>query len=262
MSWSDELPQYMRKCIADAPANDEDSVLELIARSRTGNAKATDTLVRQFMEYALSVAAAMEHDFKYRVPMEDFLQAALEGLLETIRSRFDPSRGTKFSSVAWLWMRKYCFELVARLGYPVTKPRAMPIGTVPLDEPVKAGGLPVANAAASEDIGPESATVVARSWRVILLALAGAINALEEIQRASVIQRKLDESEMLPLLDEPGVQLHRVTLWRNERLALHRLRKLLDETLSPRDVVDTLRQIDITRGINGFEASLETAYAA
>lgn len=262
MSWSDDMPAYMQRCIAEAPAHDEKAVLELIARARTGNAKAMDALVRQFMEYALSVASTMEYDFSYRVSAEDFLQAALEGLLETIRRRYDPERGAKFTTVAWMWMRKYCFELAAELGYPVKKPRHRPVGSVPLDAPVRPDGHSVADVSAAEGIGPEASVIIAASWRSVLLTLVRAINGLDDTSRASVIRRHLFGSGLLPALNAPAIKLHRITLWKKERHALHRLREALSGELTGHAVIGTLRFIDTSRGIDGFDDSLELAFAA
>lgn len=263
MSWSDELPQYMQKCIVIAPTHDEPAILELITRSRAGNAKATDELVRQFMEYALSIANTMEHNYSYRVAAEDFLQAALVGLLETIRSRFDLSRkGAKFTTVAWFWMRKNCFELVAELGYPVKRPRNhLPIGAISFDAPGAPDTQKLFNVVAPERLDPETAVAVTNSWSTLLLVLIEAINALDDMRRTAVISRNLTDSDLTSLLHPPEIKPHRTTLWRNERQALHKIHGWISRAIPEHDVLDTLQLIDISRHLGNFDDSFEAAYA-
>ena len=47
--------------------------------------------------------------FDGRTEYDDLVQAGVEGTLIAL-SKFDPARGTKFSTFAWFWIRKYIID--------------------------------------------------------------------------------------------------------------------------------------------------------
>lgn len=73
----------------------------------------------------LVLAQARQASEAHRCPFEDLLQAGCVGLGEAMM-RFDPERGTRFSTVAWTWVRRRIGEEIARQrgGRPLSRRRA------------------------------------------------------------------------------------------------------------------------------------------
>jgi len=267
MSWSKRPPEYLNRICAEASATPctETQILELIAKSRSGDSKARETLVRKMMAFAAAFARSMEYDYSNRIPMEDFLQAALEGLLEAIDKTFDPGRGAKFTTAAWYRMRKRCLEM-AGMRHAVKAPRGAQIGTVSFEASERIGAdgdesPSLEKFLAIEETGPESSVAIARSWPVVLTAMADAIDALDDTNRAAMIRRSLQGSEMMRTLRDPKIQPHRVTLWKHEPLAMSEVFGLMTAALSVDDIVLTLQLIHGCHGRNGFDDSFENACA-
>ncbi|MEA3249914.1 MAG: hypothetical protein U9Q03_06220 [Patescibacteria group bacterium] len=264
MSWSAGLPTYLQKCIDDAAKTprSETEILALVAETQKGDMRAREILVRHFMNYAVSIAHDMETAFDYRISMEEFLQTALEELARTARVRFDPTRGkAKFATVATFWMRKYCFEVAAELGYALRKPRGKDVGSVSIDVPTTPDRSPFEDSLQEASIDPESSTVISRSWGVLLDMLTATLNDMKESWREAILRRVLKDDDVPEGIRDPNLMLNRVTLWKYERHALHDARKRID-AVAKLDVIGILRLIDAKRELNGFENRFAQALAA
>ena len=75
--------------------------LELVRKMANGDEEARDYLICCNLKYAFSVAKKYNNT---GVPFEDLIQQANLGLMDAV-DRYNPNRGTKFSTYAMFWIR-------------------------------------------------------------------------------------------------------------------------------------------------------------
>lgn len=77
--------------------------------------KAKDELVATNMRMAITWAKHIEKG--YGVALEDGINVAIEGIVKAL-VRFDPTKGTKFSSYAAFWIKCYCLNYAKSFKIP------------------------------------------------------------------------------------------------------------------------------------------------
>jgi RNA polymerase sigma factor (sigma-70 family) len=97
----------------------------LITRARRGDAAARETLMRRNLRLVQHIALRCPSP---AAEPEDLFQEGVIGLLRAI-DRFDPKRGTRFSTYAIWWIRNF----VWRAAYP-TRTKAPPPTVISLNE--------------------------------------------------------------------------------------------------------------------------------
>jgi RNA polymerase primary sigma factor len=97
--------QYLMEDVRDFPVLSHKSETELFTVMRCSKSEKKRKEVREFLinsNIRLAVSIAMKYLSK-RVPIEDLVGAALEGLIRGI-DRFDPEKGIKFSTYGTIWI--------------------------------------------------------------------------------------------------------------------------------------------------------------
>jgi len=99
------LLQYLMEDVKAFPVLSHEKQTELFAIMRRSKSDKTRRETREFLinsNIRLAVSIAMKY-LSTRVPIEDLVAAALEGLIRGI-DRFDPGKGIKFSTYGTIWI--------------------------------------------------------------------------------------------------------------------------------------------------------------
>lgn len=87
--------------IASIPLLNKDDEIELAALISQGSQEALEKLVTSNLRLVVKIA----HDFKKFAPLEDVVSAGNQGLIRAAE-KFDPHKGSKFSSYAAWWIKQ------------------------------------------------------------------------------------------------------------------------------------------------------------
>jgi RNA polymerase primary sigma factor len=118
MESSPVIARYLRYADSSRRTDREEEVA-LVARARSGEADATDELLRRHIAFVIRVAM----EFRNRgVPLEDLINEGCLGLLKAIRC-FDPRNGARFMTYAGFWVRKAVLDTLADQPRMVRIPR-------------------------------------------------------------------------------------------------------------------------------------------
>ena len=104
------IAAYMKQVKKMRRINREEEVL-LARRYRDGDKRAGQKIIEAHLLFA--VREAHKWNRKWRVPLEDLVQVANEGMLRALES-FDPERGFRFLSYARYWTRTWLDRYVMR----------------------------------------------------------------------------------------------------------------------------------------------------
>ena len=115
-------PPRSQAALADATSDSERDAADLRAYADHRDLRARERLVRNYLPLAYSVARRFEHG--QRVPLDDLRQIATIGLLKAL-DRFDPARGTAFSSLAVPTMRGEILRYLRDFTWTVRPPREL-----------------------------------------------------------------------------------------------------------------------------------------
>ena len=107
-SYSDSLSEYLREIgtYALLTADDESA---LARAAQDGDACALDSLVCANLRFVVAIAKRLRGQ---QLPLEDLISDGNVGLVRAAR-RFDPSRGTRFTTYASWWIRQAIAQGVA-----------------------------------------------------------------------------------------------------------------------------------------------------
>ncbi len=104
---TDSLMTYIRE-IHQYPTLTKDEVKSLVKRISEGDAAAREYLINCNLKYAFSVA--MKYARK-DLPVQDLIQQANIGLI-VATDRYNPSKGTTFSSYCIFWIKRYIINFI------------------------------------------------------------------------------------------------------------------------------------------------------
>lgn len=104
----DIVTLYLRE-IRDLPVLTHKETLLLVREIAEGNEKARDYLIRCNLRFAFSIAVKY---MKSQVPLPDLIQQANLGLLDAV-DRYNPNRGTKFTTYAVFWIRNSICQYIS-----------------------------------------------------------------------------------------------------------------------------------------------------
>jgi len=166
--------------------------LRLVRYSRTRDRAERDELVRSFMPLARSAAARYQHTSE---SFDDLLQVALLGLLKAI-DRFDPARGTAFSSFAVPTMLGELRRHLRDHSWSIHVPRELQ----ELGQKVTKAGDELARQRGRPPTVPE----VAAHLHVTVEAVVDARQAIAAHSPASLDERVGNDEDSVPLGDLLG----------------------------------------------------------
>ena len=83
---------------------------ELALAARQGDSRAAHRLVEANLRFAIAVAIQYR---RYGIPLSELIAEGSVGLMQAVR-KFDPERGTRFSTYAGYWVRAYVLDLVVK----------------------------------------------------------------------------------------------------------------------------------------------------
>jgi RNA polymerase sigma factor (sigma-70 family) len=228
MESSPVIARYLR--YADSSRRtDREEETALVARATSGEAGATDELLRGHIAFVIRVAM----EFRNRgVPLEDLINEGCLGLLKATRC-FDPDHGARFMTYASFWVRKAVLDTLADQPRMVRVPRYQRERRQPLpreirlDAPIEDGsdrtfGDALADARAAL---PGSSMI----RRETISRLRHHVRSLSARERTVLSSRFGLHGEPAMTLMEVGTRLaiSRERVRQIERAALSRLRRAL-----------------------------------
>jgi len=157
----------------------------LALRIRAGHEPSYHDLVQSNLGFVVKVALAYRN---YGLPFEDLLSEGNLGLLEAAR-RFDPARGTRFTTCAVFWVRRAILRALTRQTAPVL---------VPEQKRRQVRAVLRARARLSQDLGREAAR-----WEVSE-SLSMSPSRIDAILQRRIAQVSLSDpigGGQVPLLD-------------------------------------------------------------
>lgn len=96
-----------------------DEVVDLCERVQAGDQAAIDKIVERNM--GMIISQAQRHAKRYFGDHDDFIQQAAIGVIEAAK-RFNPSKGTAFSTYAAVWIKQCCQRWHRETGHLVRVP--------------------------------------------------------------------------------------------------------------------------------------------
>jgi RNA polymerase primary sigma factor len=228
MESSPVIARYLRYADSSRCTDREDE-LALVARARSGDAFATDGLLRQHIAFVIRVAM----EFRNRgVPPEDLINEGCLGLLRAIRC-FDPRNGARFMTYASFWVRKAVLDTLADQPRMVRVPRYQRERRQPLpreirlDAPVEAGSdRTFGDGLADARVPPPGASMIRRET---IARLRKHVRSLSARERTVLASRFGLHGEPAMTLMEVGsrMAISRERVRQIESAALSRLRRAL-----------------------------------
>jgi RNA polymerase sigma factor (sigma-70 family) len=109
MTWTEIIKASDARVIKD-----REEELSLFRAARAGDAKAKDTLVKSMWPLVLKMSRRFRED-------EDAISAGMTGVVIAYE-KFDPSRGNRFSTVAYTWIFQQIMEWYNRSRYVLFAP--------------------------------------------------------------------------------------------------------------------------------------------
>lgn len=113
----EEIDNYLRE-IARYPCLKSEEERELFQRMKAGEEKAKTRIIEANLRLVVSVAKEyflLIKDYNYYISFWDLISAGNEGLLEAVE-RFEPTKGYKFSTYAYYWIRHKILRFLAEQG--------------------------------------------------------------------------------------------------------------------------------------------------
>ena len=104
--------------VGEVPLLSTKETVELTARVRQGDRKARETMIRANLRLVVKIA----NDYDgLGLPLLDVIQEGNNGLMKAVE-RFDPDKGSKFSTYASLWIKQSIKRALANTSKTIRKP--------------------------------------------------------------------------------------------------------------------------------------------
>lgn len=116
----DLMELYLRE-VAAIPLLDPEEEEALARRARAGDMEARRQLIKANLRLVISIA---KRYMNWGVPLMDLIEEGNLGLIKAVE-RFDPTRGTRFSTYASWWIRQAVIRALASQGRTVRIPAHM-----------------------------------------------------------------------------------------------------------------------------------------
>lgn len=113
----DSIKLYLKE-ISKIPLINDEEMVKLIPRLRKRNKKARERMIIGNLRLVVSIA---KRYYRAGVDLNDLIEAGNIGLIAAV-NRYDPDRGTKFSTYAHDWIKEYIHRAVLSHSKPVHIP--------------------------------------------------------------------------------------------------------------------------------------------